>query len=167
MRALRRVRGSTRTDVRPDRFIAVVTTEHLGEVDIRAYRALNSPLVVEFPSDPGSASIPSTLKRRCHLTPPRPSEEKPGNTSATKSSAEKSCQTEPRTMEPKPPRAISGVTVGESLDAKNIRRASAADRFQIKSTVVTPVDSCRSSAMYGERTAGSLRLTIIRIVLLR
>lgn len=118
MRALRRVRGSTRTDVRPDRFIAVVTTEHLGEVNIRAYRAFNSPLVVEFPSDPGSASIPSTLKKRCYLTPPRPSEEKPGNTSATKSSAEKSWQTEPHTMEPKPTRAISGVTVGESLDAK-------------------------------------------------
>lgn len=46
---------------------------------------------------------------------------------------------EPRTMEPMPTRAISGVTVGESLDAKNIRRTSAADRFQIQSTVVTPV----------------------------
>lgn len=70
-------------------------------------------------------------------------------------------------MEPMPTRAISSVTVGESLDAKNIRRSSASDRFRIGPHSRYTVGSCRLGAMHGERTVDSLRLAIIRIVLLR
>lgn len=70
-------------------------------------------------------------------------------------------------MEPKPTRAISGVTVGESLDAKIYDGLRRRTDSRSSPPSLPPVDSCRSGAMYGERTVGSLRLAIIRIVLLR